>query len=387
MRCRVQRFAAAGSVAGLVSVVLPAMGQEVVFATHNSAQFISVIDVALQTVQTVPVGGNSNGIAASPDGSKVYIVVSNVGVKVMDSITKEITATIPISGLVFGIGVTPDGSRAVVTRGNPANIFIIDLNSHTILHTLTPISNAVYVELAPDGSTAYVSTSRIAPVIETWISVVDIAAGSISQVLDIGRYPAEMRFHPAGSRLYVSNEFDATVSVLDRLTHGVVNVLPVGGGPRGITFSGSGDLAYVMNSNAGTVSIIDTAIPAVTGSIVLGGFPMAMEILNDGQTAYVSRWSGSNIAVVDLASNTVTGQIPLAARPYLVMKLSLPKACYANCDGSTIQPVLNVADFSCFLSKFAAGDPYANCDGSTIEPVLNVADFSCFLGKFATGCD
>jgi hypothetical protein len=60
--------------------------------------------------------------------------------------------------------------------------------------------------------------------------------------------------------------------------------------------------------------------------------------------------------------------------------------CYANCDGSTIEPVLNVADFSCFLGKFAAGDPYANCDGSTIEPVLNVADFSCFLAKFAAGC-
>jgi hypothetical protein len=60
--------------------------------------------------------------------------------------------------------------------------------------------------------------------------------------------------------------------------------------------------------------------------------------------------------------------------------------CYANCDGSTQPPVLNVADFSCFLQKFAAADPYANCDGSTQPPVLNVADFSCFLQKFAAGC-
>jgi hypothetical protein len=60
--------------------------------------------------------------------------------------------------------------------------------------------------------------------------------------------------------------------------------------------------------------------------------------------------------------------------------------CYANCDGSTTEPVLNVADFSCFLSRFAAGDAYANCDSSTPEPVLNVADFSCFLAKFAAGC-
>jgi hypothetical protein len=60
--------------------------------------------------------------------------------------------------------------------------------------------------------------------------------------------------------------------------------------------------------------------------------------------------------------------------------------CYANCDGSTTPPILNVADFTCFLNKFAAGDPYANCDGSTTPPVLNVADFTCFLNKFAAGC-
>jgi hypothetical protein len=61
-------------------------------------------------------------------------------------------------------------------------------------------------------------------------------------------------------------------------------------------------------------------------------------------------------------------------------------ACYPNCDGSTAPPVLNVADFGCFLQKYAAGEPYANCDGSTTEPVLNVADFGCFLQAFAAGC-
>jgi hypothetical protein len=60
--------------------------------------------------------------------------------------------------------------------------------------------------------------------------------------------------------------------------------------------------------------------------------------------------------------------------------------CYANCDGSSIAPVLNVLDFNCFLNKFAAGNAYANCDGSSVAPVLNVLDFNCFLNKFAAGC-
>jgi hypothetical protein len=61
-------------------------------------------------------------------------------------------------------------------------------------------------------------------------------------------------------------------------------------------------------------------------------------------------------------------------------------SCYANCDGSTTVPVLNVNDFVCFQAEFAAGDPRANCDGSTAPPVLNVSDFVCFQGAFAAGC-
>jgi hypothetical protein len=60
--------------------------------------------------------------------------------------------------------------------------------------------------------------------------------------------------------------------------------------------------------------------------------------------------------------------------------------CYANCDNSTVAPILNVADFTCFLQRYAAADPYANCDGSTTPPTLNVADFTCFLQRYAAGC-
>jgi hypothetical protein len=70
--------------------------------------------------------------------------------------------------------------------------------------------------------------------------------------------------------------------------------------------------------------------------------------------------------------------------------------CYANCDESTTPPILNVEDFTCFISQFALAmqitDPqqqithYANCDNSTTEPVLNVEDFICFISAFAQGC-
>jgi hypothetical protein len=60
--------------------------------------------------------------------------------------------------------------------------------------------------------------------------------------------------------------------------------------------------------------------------------------------------------------------------------------CYANCDSSTVEPVLNVDDFTCFINQYALGNPYANCDGSTVEPILNVDDFTCFINLYALGC-
>jgi hypothetical protein len=66
--------------------------------------------------------------------------------------------------------------------------------------------------------------------------------------------------------------------------------------------------------------------------------------------------------------------------------LQLPDPCYPNCDESTAPPILNIADFTCFLNRFAAQDPRANCDLSTALPQLNISDFSCFLNRFAAGC-
>jgi hypothetical protein len=69
--------------------------------------------------------------------------------------------------------------------------------------------------------------------------------------------------------------------------------------------------------------------------------------------------------------------------------------CFSNCDHSTMPPVLNVDDFTCFINAFASAqslphaqqiEHYANCDDSTTSPVLNVDDFTCFINAFAAGC-
>jgi hypothetical protein len=99
------------------------------------------------------------------------------------------------------------------------------------------------------------------------------------------------------------------------------------------------------------------------------GFSGARGVWQEGPTVYVVGYAESNL------SGTIQAVMWIGTHP-----------CYANCDSSSVPPALNVADFTCFLRRFAAGDPYANCDASPAVPTLNVADFTCFLQRFAAGC-
>ncbi len=100
-------------------------------------------------------------------------------------------------------------------------------------------------------------------------------------------------------------------------------------------------------------------------------------------------WMLINVRGISADGSSIVGDGTFngADRAWIVSGLHLsPPPCYANCDGSTSAPILNVLDFTCFLNRFAAADPAANCDGSTAPPVLNVLDFTCFLNRFAAGC-
>jgi len=135
-----------------------------------------------------------------------------------------------------------------------------------------------------------------------------------------------------------------------------------------------GDFSLSFTAPTGRLFYIDTAGPlSLAREFVIGAEnrPLGMFLKGFGQ---------DEAGELYVMASTVLG--PSGARG-MVMKI-VP--CYANCDGSTTTPALNVNDFTCFLNLFAAADPRANCDLSVVPPVLNVNDFVCYINKFSAGC-
>jgi glucose/arabinose dehydrogenase len=134
-----------------------------------------------------------------------------------------------------------------------------------------------------------------------------------------------------------------------------------------------GDFSLTFAAPAGRLFYIDPGAIGTIRSLNLGFDHHALGLFLKGFG------QDQNGDVYVMASNAL-GPAGSGGRIFRIV------SCYANCDASTTAPVLNVQDFTCFLTKYAAGDQAANCDASTAPPTLNVQDFTCFLTKYAGGC-
>jgi probable HAF family extracellular repeat protein len=155
-----------------------------------------------------------------------------------------------------------------------------------------------------------------------------------------------------------------------------LGVLPTGSGSFANAISGGGAVVVGRADSAGFPRAFLWSSP--TGLVDLNTYLAGLGL-------NLSGWVLTRANAVSADGRTIVGDGTHngASEGWIAV---LPGSCYANCDQSTTAPMLNVADFTCFLQRFAAADPYANCDQSTLPPVLNVADFTCFLQGFAAGC-
>jgi YVTN family beta-propeller protein len=79
--------------------------------TNHGSGNVSVIDVAANTVPaTINVGINPEGIAITPDGTRVYVANSGSGaynVSVIDTAANKVVASVAVGTTPFGLAISP----------------------------------------------------------------------------------------------------------------------------------------------------------------------------------------------------------------------------------------------------------------------------------------
>jgi YVTN family beta-propeller protein len=296
------------------------------YITNAGSNTVSVIDTATNTITaTVPVGSNPNGVAVTPDGTKVYVANSDWDnvfaidtVSVIDTAINNVTATVDVGGSPSGVAVTPDGTKVYVTNDGSNTVSVIDTATNNVTATVPVGTNPRGVAVSPDGTKVYVANSdwwNSVSAIDT-VSVIDTANDTVTANVSVGSWPLGVAVNPNGTKVYVANYGSNTTSVIDTATNKVTDTVPVGWGPVGVAVSPDGTKVYVVNYHTPqNVYVIDTATNKVTATVPVGKFSHGVAVTPDGTKVYVTNDGSNTVSVIDTATNNVTNTVKTGSRP------------------------------------------------------------------------
>ncbi len=203
-------------------------------------------------------------------------------------------------------------------------------------------------------------------------------------------------YDPVARVLYGVAQANGQLYTINTTTGAATTIGPVtGGSVGGLEFSPAANALFGIDDSGGVSKLLKwnnpAGAPALVGALGAGIADCNGLAVTDSGDLWTINAATEQLLKINPATGAATvigptGGIFGASYGMSAVLTAPPTGCYANCDGSSTNPMLTANDFQCFLNEFAAGNSYANCDGSTAQPTLTANDFQCFLNAFAAGC-
>lgn len=210
--------AGSGSADATSDIVLSANGRTVYLTSGRNVVTIDArtLEAVAQIADVAPAGQSLRSIALSPDGQSLY-TTDGTKLYVIDLAEQKVAATVDARA-GSGIAAAPDGTRVYVgDADNDAQLSVIDTKTHTVGKTVSlKASNDISASLeafamAPDGKTIYALVEHDGPSTFTiTVDAVDTRTYRVSPTATVTTTPgvSDFRFGtlavaPDGRRIYV----------------------------------------------------------------------------------------------------------------------------------------------------------------------------------------
>jgi YVTN family beta-propeller protein len=323
---------------------------------EHGNQFLQLLDTQTLAVTKTAVP-QFLGLAMNPQGDRLFVAADStddpdlvLALRITgNELVREqdIVATLPSGIFPTGMAASPDGSHLYLAGLRSNALYAIDLVSGAVHEANAKVGNYPYGALvSPDGSRAYVSSwginngvpsSPVPPPLpaldpnesrRSSVAIVDLTDPNAPQVVrsvPIGRtlalnnrtvfggsHPSAMALSPDQQLLYVTATNVDLLSVVDTATSGVVTEMPLnvfesgptdrhlqGLYPNAIAVSPDGRRLYIADAGINAVQVIAVDQQARTfthvGFIPVGWYPSALALSRDGHRLFVANGKGDSV--------------------------------------------------------------------------------------------
>lgn len=290
-----------------------------IFVTNERGDTISVINGETLTVEsTIAIGERPRGIGLAPDGSELYIAVSEENkIKVVDPVSLKIlrdfeagsdpeTFAVHPNGNIYisneddakasvfdpktgkllaeiqvglepeGVAISPDGKRVIVTSESTNMLHVITAADNTIENNILVGSRPRAATFTQSGDIAYATAEISGEIVK-----VDMNTGKVLKTGSTGdskSKPKDVLLNKDESRIYVAGGRANKIIVMDANTLEIIKGIPVGKRVWGLAMSKDGNRLFTTDGVSSTVSVIDTNKNSVIKTIDVGEFPWGVII-------------------------------------------------------------------------------------------------------------
>ncbi len=213
-----------------------------------------------------------------------------------------------------GVAVTPDGTRALVTNSNATGtVTVVSLAAHSITGTITVGARPSGIAITPDGSQALVTNGNN-------VSVVSLSTNAVTKTITPGCVATtlyDIAITPDGTRAVMPDlSAGCTQEGLDiiNIATGAITFVNLASGISfGVAVTPNGAQALVttnvVTTTIKTVNLQTLAVGTITGTSSSFG----VAVSPDNATALVTSDGSDNVKRISLSTNAVVATIPYAS--------------------------------------------------------------------------
>jgi YVTN family beta-propeller protein len=303
--------------------------REYAYIANGGSGTVTILDVVnIRIDRELAVGRNPVAVAASPTRNEVYVVNSGVenaqganqdgSVSVINAENNSVAATIPVHIRPISIDLASDGSLAYVANAGSNSVSVLDLKARREVAQIGAGEEPVSARISPDGKTLVAANRK-----GNSVSILDPSSGRIRAVFEGCPGASDAVILPDSTKAFVACAEGHLVMVI-ALAHSKFNpdkpdrletLLDVGRAPVQLALKPDGGEIFVSNSLSNSISEIYAGTDEVGGAYMIGDDPVRGLVSADNTLLYVGNLRSQWVTVYAIDDGRRIGSIHVGDGP------------------------------------------------------------------------